>query len=214
VDKVVEAVPLNQGVEAAHTHSDPEGAKIGMWIFLITELMLFGGMFVIYSMYRYANSDAFHMAATELNVTVGTINTMILLTSSLTVVLAIAALQKGNKLLSIIFIITTIIFGFVFLVNKFFEWSEKFHHGLYPGGEELSNRPNGQILYFGLYYVMTGIHGLHIILGIIILSFMLVFIIRDKITGTNTSKLEISGLYWHLVDIIWIFLFPLFYLVR
>lgn len=214
MDKVAEVITERPVLKEHSHHGDPEGAKIGMWIFLITELMLFGGMFVIYGIYRYINSEAFHLAATELNTGIGTLNTIILLTSSLTVALSIVALQKGNKYLSVFLLIITIIFAFAFLVNKFFEWSEKYHHGLFPGGEELTNRPNGQILYFGLYYVMTGIHGLHIIIGIVILTFMLVFVIRNKITSSETIKLEIAGLYWHLVDIIWIFLFPLFYLIR
>lgn len=214
MDKAVD-ITVEQHVKVEHAHhGDPASAKIGMWIFLITELMLFGGMFVIYGIYRYLNSDAFRLAAAELNTGIGTLNTIILITSSLTVAISITALQKGNKVLSILMLVLTNLFAIAFLVNKYFEWSEKYHHGLFPGGEELTNRPNGQILYFGLYYVMTGIHGLHIIIGMVILTFMLVFVIRDKVTTSDPNKLEIAGLYWHLVDLIWIFLFPLFYLIR
>lgn len=197
-----------------HVHKDPYGAKIGMWIFLLTELLLFGGMFVIYGMYRYMNSDAFHVAATELNTTIGLINTLILLTSSLTVAMSITALRLGNRIFSMVLLSITILFALAFLVNKYFEWTEKIHHGIFPGGENLVNRPNGEILFFGLYYVMTGIHGLHVIVGMVILTFMLVFIARGSVNKTDYVKLENSGLYWHLVDIIWIFLFPLFYLLR
>lgn len=213
MDKTVE-VPVHEHVELGHMHKDPVGSKIGMWLFLLTELLLFGGMFIIYSMYRYMHSDAFLIAATELNTAIGALNTIILLTSSLTVALSITALQKNNKRLSLILLGITILFAFAFLVNKYFEWSEKFHHGIYPGSEELMNRANGEILFFGLYYVMTGIHGLHIVVGIVLLTTVLVFIVRNKVTGTDITKLENSGLYWHLVDIIWIFLFPLFYLIR
>jgi len=197
-----------------HVHRDDVGAKMGMWLFLFTEVLLFGGMFLIYAVYRYQFPDQFRVAAMELNTGIGTLNTVILLTSSLTVALSIAAMQKKNKFLSILLLSITILFALMFMVNKYFEWSAKFSHGIYPGSEELLNRPDGQILFYGLYYVMTGLHGLHVIIGVIILIFMLVFIIRDKITFDNYVKLENSGLYWHLVDLIWIFLFPLFYLIQ
>jgi cytochrome c oxidase subunit III len=197
-----------------HNHRDDVGAKMGMWLFLFTEVLLFGGMFLVYAVYRYQYQDQFHLAGMELNTGIGTLNTIILLTSSLTVALSIAAIQKGNKLLAVILLSSTIIMAGVFLLNKFFEWSAKFSHGIYPGSPTLTSKPNGQILFFGLYYVMTGLHALHVIIGMIILAFMLVFIIRNKITSDNHIKLENAGLYWHLVDLIWIFLFPLFYLIQ
>lgn len=193
---------------------DIVSAKLGMWLFLLTELLLFGGLFVIYATYRFLNQDAFHHAAMELNVFIGTLNTVILLTSSLTAALSITALRKGNKSLSIFMLSTTIVFAFIFLVNKYFEWAEKFHHGIFPGSEDLINRPPGQILFFGLYYSMTGLHALHVLAGMLILGFVLVFIWRNKVTATDYAKLENGALYWHLVDIIWIFLFPLFYLIK
>lgn len=204
-----EAVVVEQ-----HVHRDDVGAKMGMWLFLFTEVLLFGGMFLIYAVYRYQHTEDFRIAAMELNTGIGTLNTIILLTSSLTVALSIAAIQKKNKFLSILLLSVTILFAFMFMVNKYFEWSAKFEHGIYPGSEELLNRSNGQILFFGLYYVMTGLHGLHVIVGVVILAFILVFIIRDKVTFDNYVKLENAGLYWHLVDLIWIFLFPLFYLIQ
>lgn len=197
-----------------HIHYDSVAPKMGMWLFLFTEVLLFGGMFLAYAVYRYQYTEQFHLAAMELNTGIGALNTVILLTSSLTVALSIAAMQKKNKLLSLLFLSITILLAFIFLVNKYFEWSTKFEHGIYPGSQELLNRPNGQILFFGLYYVMTGLHGLHVLIGIIVLVFMLIFIIRDKITADNYSKLENAGLYWHLVDLIWVFLFPLFYLIQ
>jgi cytochrome c oxidase subunit 3 len=102
----------------------------------------------------------------------------------------------------------------MFLINKYFEWAVKFGHGIYPGSKELLNKSNGEILFFGLYFVMTGLHALHVIIGMVILTFMLVFILRKSVTPDNYVKLENSGLYWHLVDLIWIFLFPLFYLIQ
>jgi cytochrome c oxidase subunit 3 len=197
-----------------HAHRDDVGSKMGMWLFLFTELLLFGGMFLVYAVYRYQNPDQFRVAAMELNTGIGTLNTIILLTSSLTVALSIAALQKKNKFLSVLMLSLTLTFAFLFMVNKYFEWSAKFSHGIYPGSDELLALPNGQILFYGLYYVMTGLHGLHVLIGIVLLSIILIMIIKDKITFDNYSKLENSGLYWHLVDLIWIFLFPLFYLIQ
>jgi cytochrome c oxidase subunit 3 len=160
------------------------------------------------------HADDFKVAAMRLDTTVGTINTIILLTSSLCVVLSIAALQKRQKLLSMYMLIFTIVLGGAFLINKYFEWSAKIHHGIYPKGPEMANFSDGEVLYFGLYFVMTGLHALHVIVGMIFLAFMLVFVAKDKLTYDNHQKLENAGLYWHLVDIIWIFLFPLFYLIH
>lgn len=204
----------HEEVLAAHTHRDDVGAKMGMWLFLFTEVLLFGGLFLVYAVYRYQYPEQFHLAALELNTSIGTLNTIILLTSSLTVALSIAAIQKGNKLLSMMLLGITLLFAVIFLINKYFEWSAKFTHGIFPGSPVLTSKPNGQILFFGLYYVMTGLHAIHVIIGIVILSFMLVFIQRDVIQTNNYIKLENSGLYWHLVDLIWIFLFPLFYLIQ
>lgn len=198
----------------SHVHRDDVGARMGMWLFLFTELLLFGGMFLVYMVYRIQYPELFKLAGMEMNTFIGTINTIILLTSSLTMVLGIAALQKKNKFLSIVFLSSTLVFGFMFLINKYFEWSHEIHNGIYPGSDTLLAKKNGEILFFGLYYTMTGLHGLHVIIGMVIICFMLVFIIKDKITFDNYVKLENAGLYWHLVDVIWIFLFPLFYLIQ
>ena len=197
-----------------HVHRDDVGARMGMWLFLFTELLLFGGMFLAYTVYRIKYPELFKLAGMEMNTFIGTINTIILLTSSLTMVLAIAAMQKKNKFLSIVFLSSTLVFGLMFLINKYFEWSHEIHNGIYPGSDTLLEKKNGEILFFGLYYTMTGLHGLHVIIGMVIICFMLVFIIKDKITFDNYVKLENAGLYWHLVDVIWIFLFPLFYLIQ
>ncbi len=208
---------MTQNNSVANTHDihrDDVGSKMGMWLFLITELLLFGGLFLVYSVYRFTYPEQFSLAAMELNTTIGALNTVILLTSSLTVVLSIVALQKTHKALAVIFLIITEIFALLFMVNKLFEWAAKISHGIYPGSEELLSRSDGEILFFGLYYVMTGIHGLHVIIGMVLLFIMMVLIIKDKITYDNLISLENSGLYWHLVDLIWIFLFPLFYLIH
>jgi len=192
---------------------DDTGAKLGMWLFILSELLLFGGMFILYSVYRYKNPVDFHHASRELDVIIGTLNTLILLTSSLTIALSISAIQKGNRKLSTYLLIATIFFGLLFLLNKGIEWSTKMNHGIYPSSPILLERPKGEILFFGLYYVMTGLHGLHVLVGVAVLSVMLNFLLRDKIGRAHFVPLENSGLYWHLVDIIWIFLFPLFYLI-
>lgn len=203
----------SQEQAVAHVHRDDVASRMGMWLFLFTELLLFGGMFFIYSVYRFTHQVDFHLAAKELNTVMGTFNTAILLTSSLTMALSIAAIQKKNKNLSIFFQVITIVLALSFMVNKYFEWTAKFHHGIFPGSSELLDKPNGEILFFGLYYVMTGLHGLHVIIGMILIGYMTRLTKKEIITSESFVKLESAGLYWHLVDIIWIFLFPLFYLI-
>ncbi len=197
----------------AHVHRDDVGSRMGMWLFLFTELILFGGMFLIYSVYRFQFPDAFHLAAKELNIVLGTFNTAVLLTSSMTMALSIVAIQRDQKTLSMVLQLITILLAIFFLVNKYFEWSAKFHHGIYPGSEELLSKDSGEILFFGLYYVMTGLHGVHVIVGIFLIGIMTRMTRKDIITKDSYVRLENAGLYWHLVDIIWIFLFPLFYLI-
>jgi len=196
-----------------HIHRDDIGARMGMWLFLFTELILFGGMFIIYSVYRFTHQEEFHLAAQELNTIIGTFNTIILLTSSLTMVLSIVAIQRNKISLSLFFQMLTILLALFFMVNKYFEWTAKFNHGIYPGSDTLLNESSGTILFFGLYYVMTGLHGLHVIIGVVMISIMMRFTSKGIVTHDNYVKLENTGLYWHLVDIIWIFLFPLFYLI-
>lgn len=197
-----------------HLHRDDIGSRMGMWLFLFTELILFGGMFLVYAVYRFSHPLEFELAAKELDTFVGAANTVILLTSSLTVALSIAAIREGRTKLSMLLVGLTIVLALAFLVNKYFEWGHKFAIGIYPKSPEMLAKSPGEILYFGLYYVMTGLHALHVIIGAVILAFMMVFIARGTITKDSYVKLEAGGLYWHLVDIIWIFLFPLFYLLH
>ncbi len=200
------------GVET-HIHRDDEGSRLGMWLFLFTELLLFGGMFLVYAVYKFTHAEEFHLAAKELNTLFGALNTIILLTSSLTMVLAIVAIKRGQKYLSLFFQLMTLAMAVGFLVNKYFEWMAKISHGIYPGSDQLLEKSNGEILFFGLYYVMTGLHGLHIVIGMAVIAYMTWFTWKDKINQDQYVRLESAGLYWHLVDIIWIFLFPLFYLI-
>jgi len=193
---------------------DPESSKIGMWLFIFTELLLFGGLFIVYSVYRYLNPEAFHLAAEELDTTIGALNTVLLLVSSMTIAMATSALQKKQKGTAILLVEITFMLGLIFLINKYFEWGVKFDHGIWPGSEHLLNdMSQGEILFFGLYFVMTGLHALHIIVGLVIMGFAISGINKGKVHPQRPSLLENCGLYWHLVDLIWIFLFPLFYLI-
>jgi cytochrome c oxidase subunit 3 len=194
-------------------HRDDLASKTGMWFFLFTEMLLFGGLFIVYSIYRFRNGEAFHLAAQELNVSIGTINTIILLVSSTTIAMSITAIQLKNKKFALILLCITILLGLAFLVNKYFEWGEHIKEHIYPGSSVLALRGQGDVLFYGLYFFMTGLHALHIIVGLVFIAVIAVKIYRDKITFDNFVLLENSGLYWHLVDLIWIFLFPLFYLI-
>jgi len=198
-------------------HRDYTGAKIGMWLFLFTEVLLFGGLFILYAVYRFTHQEEFHHAAMELDTLVGTINTIILLTSSLTMAVSIAAIHRGHKKVSVTLLIVTILFALWFLVNKYFEWGAKIDHGIFPNSQFLLEHSQGEILFFGLYYSMTGLHGIHVLVGVILLAVVAVKTASKPVVAdaprADYSLIENSGLYWHLVDLIWIFLFPLFYLI-
>ena len=196
-------------------HYDPEANKLGMWLFIFTELLLFGGLFIVYSIYRFMNPEAFRLAGHELNLTIGTINTVILLVSSMTIAMSTSALQKKNKGLTVFLLEVTIMLALVFLINKYFEWGVKFDHGIWPGSQHLINdMSNGEVLFFGLYFVMTGLHALHIVVGMVLIIVALNKVQKGMVHADRPSLLENAGLYWHLVDLIWIFLFPLFYLIH
>lgn len=202
--------------QTAHTEEhviDSESGKMGMWIFLFTELFLFGGLFLVYAVQRRAFASDFHHAAIELNTFIGTLNTVVLLISSMTVAMSITAIQKGKNKHASAFLIITILMAIVFMINKYFEWSHKFHLHLWPGSEVMKNLPRGEIQFFGLYYMMTGLHALHVIIGVILLSITLFKVRKGIVNSEKYLLLENSGLYWHLVDLIWIFLFPLLYLI-
>lgn len=211
---------------SALSHKDNVGARIGMWLFLLTEILLFGGLFLLYAVYRAKFPEDFHYCAAGLDTAMGTFNTAILLTSSLTMVLAVTSWEKKDRKLTNIFLWATVIMGFMFLVNKYFEWSAKISHGLYPNSEILETHTAGEKIFYSMYYLMTGLHGLHIVIGLIIILVMMRHVSKKKQPGEDLTtrevkhwwdkefiKLENTGLYWHLVDVVWIFLFPLFYLI-
>lgn len=195
-------------------HRDDTASKLGMWLFIFTEILLFGGMFIVYSVYRFKNPVAFHIAHEELSIPMGFINTVILLISSATVAISISSIQKGDKKLTIQMLVVTLLLALTFLINKYFEWGAKFEHGMYPGSELMSNLSHGDMLFFSLYFFMTGLHAVHIIVGMILLGVSLYKVQKGLVHSTRFVLLENSGLYWHLVDLIWIFLFPLFYLIH
>jgi cytochrome c oxidase subunit 3 len=200
-------------MSTVHLHRDDEASKLGMWLFIFTELLLFAGLFIVYGIYRYLNPVAFHLAAEELSVTVGTVNTVILLVSSATMAMASTAIRLKNKQLTILFLLATLFMAFMFMTNKYFEWKGKFEHGIFPGSEDLLRLGHGDTLFFGLYFFMTGLHALHIIVGFILICIVCYRVNNNSLTASNPVLLDNSGLYWHLVDLIWIFLFPLFYLI-
>jgi cytochrome c oxidase subunit 3 len=192
---------------------DKTGVKIGMWIFLYSEIILFGGLFVLYAVYFHAFPEDFARGGKELNRIFGTANTLVLLISSFTVAASITAVQRRKKGQAIGFLIFSLLCGLTFLINKYFEWGAKFHHDLYPNSDLLLDSDPGFNIFFGLYYTITGLHGLHVIIGMVLLSISLWLVAKDKVTDQRYAMLENSGLYWHLVDLIWIYVFPLFYLV-
>jgi cytochrome c oxidase subunit 3 len=198
----------------SHDHYDPVANKIGMWVFLFTEVLLFGTLFICYAVYLQMFTWQFQEASHYLNIPIGTVNTLILLTSSLTMALAIACLERSKKWLCLRLMDVTVLLAFAFLVIKSFEWGEKFEHGIYPGSAHLLEfMTAGENIFFGLYFTMTGFHGLHVIIGIALILFTRFKVKNDEVNAHRIGLIENSGLYWHLVDLVWIFLFPLFYLI-
>ena len=193
--------------------SNDHSSRFGMWLFLFTEMFLFGGLFIVYSVYRIRNGQAFHFAAGELSVFTGTLNTIILLISSTTIAISATAIRLKNKKLALQLIGVTILLGIVFLTTRSFELGSHIKSHIYPGSSILALRGQGDVLFYGLYFFITGLHTLHIIIGLTFMGIVMSMIFRNKINFENYTTLENSGLYWHLVAIIWIFIFPLFYLI-
>jgi len=207
-----------------------EASTLGMWVFLVTEIMFFGGLFMAYLLYRYWYPDAWAAASNHLNVKLGALNTGVLIFSSLTMALAVRSAQVGSWIGQIVNLILTILFGGTFLVVKYFEYKEKFDHHLVPGTmnghfaapteviaghlvHAHQNVGSAEQLFFSLYFTMTGIHALHMVVGIALMSIILVMAWRKRFSPEYYGPVEVSGLYWHFVDIVWIFLFPLLYLL-
>jgi len=192
-----------------------EAATLGMWVFLATEVLFFGGLFLVYSVYRSSYSNAFAAASHELDIVLGTVNTAVLITSSLTMALAVHAAQLGKRKRLLLFLVLTMALGLTFLGIKGVEYYHKFaeHHVPGPSFQFEKEYARHAQLFFSLYFLMTGLHALHMIIGLGIMTWMLFWSWKGTITTEYYSPIEISGLYWHFVDIVWIFLFPLLYLI-
>lgn len=193
-----------------------EAGKLGMWVFLVTEVLFFGGLFTSYILYRSLYLPGFEEGSRLLEAKFGATNTAILICSSLTMVLAIRAAQTGSRKGQIVWLILTMILGAAFLAVKFtFEWAHDYHEHLVPGfGFHVAGPNAGAVqMFFCFYFFMTGLHALHMIVGIGILSVLVGMAAKNKFGPDYYTPLEISGLYWHFVDIVWIFLFPLLYLI-
>ena len=193
-----------------------EAGRLGMWLFLATEILFFGGLFTAYMVLRWKWPEAFALASTQMDVTLGGINTAVLLTSSLTMALAVRASQLGKRKGATALVGATLLFGLVFLGIKAIEYHHKFVEGLFPGaGFRFEGALGRQVeSFFSLYFMMTGLHALHMIVGVGIMTWLAVTIWRGRYSPAYYAPVEISGLYWHFVDIVWIFLFPLLYLIH
>lgn len=192
-----------------------EASILGMWVFLVTEIMFFGGMFMIYILYRILYPEGWVLGSNHLDVALGALNTGVLICSSLTMALAVRAAQTSNRMGQVVNLGLTIVFGSVFLIVKYFEYAEKFEHHLVPGPNFDMTLPvaNQQQLFFSIYFMMTGIHALHMVVGIGLMLVILAMAWRGRFSADYYTPVEVSGLYWHFVDIVWIFLFPLLYLL-
>jgi cytochrome c oxidase subunit 3 len=197
---------------------------LGMWMFLATEILFFGGMFAAYTVYRWMYPEAFLLGSKQLNEALGGVNTAVLLTSSLTMVLAVYSAHAGSSRFAALWLGLTVVLGVVFLVIKGFEWTHDYHEGLIPvlpnwnrerwaDAEPPVNPEHGK-LFFLLYFIMTGMHALHMLIGFGVIAVILVQALRERYSPEYYTPVEVTGLYWHFVDVIWIFLFPLFYLIR
>jgi len=197
-----------------------EAGSLGMWLFLVTEIMFFGGLFTGYIIYRTQNPQAFAIASSTLNWKLGALNTVVLIVSSLTMALAVYFAQMGSRRMQIIFLVATMLLGAVFLVVKGFEYADKFEHHHFPGlGFQWTDAVPAGVsthhiqMFYWIYFAMTGLHALHMIIGIGAMLFLIYYAYRGRYTPEYHAPVELTGLYWHFVDIVWIFLFPLLYLL-
>jgi cytochrome c oxidase subunit 3 len=213
MDTTTTAHPVaHQFDDAVQQH---EASSLGMWIFLVTEILFFGGLFLLYVVYRDLYPDAFRAGSHHLNLQLGALNTVVLIGSSLTMALSVHAAQLGRHGALLINLALTIVLGSAFLVVKAFEYAEKFEHHLVPGpGFAFEGSVGPQVeLFYCLYFLMTGLHAVHMIIGVGVLAVIWWMARRRRFGPGYFTPVEISGLYWHFVDVVWIFLFPLLYLL-
>ncbi|HUQ31896.1 MAG TPA: cytochrome c oxidase subunit 3 family protein [Pyrinomonadaceae bacterium] len=193
-----------------------EAGSIGMWVFLVQEIMFFGALFLAYSIFRAKFPESFAAASNHLDWHLGGINTIVLIVSSLTMALAVYYAQTGKRRAQISFLLVTLLLGATFLVIKAFEYAEKFRDNLFPGATfqwKEHGDPNQVQIFFWIYFAMTGLHALHMIIGIGLLIWLILKARKGRFTPEYHAPVELTGLYWHFVDIVWIFLFPLLYLL-
>ena len=206
-------VPEVQYDSFARQHAS---ARLGIWIFLGSELLLFAGLITLFAAYRFMYPAEFRAAAAHANVLIGSVNTFVLLTSSLTVALAIHAARHGRQRLIVVLLLATVILGIAFDVLKGIEYAEHLAEGIAPGHYyAFAGVPaHGAVMYVTLYYLLTGLHALHVTGGIVVLAWLALRARRGDFTPHAHIALELGGLYWHLVDVVWLFLWPLIYLIR
>ncbi len=192
-----------------------ETVTLGMWMFLVTEVMFFGGLFAVYALYRSQYPEAFAAASSHLPINLGAINTAVLIGSSLTMVLAVWAAQTGRQKMIAVFLLLTFVLGAAFLGIKTVEYADKWNHHLVPGPSfQFEGADPGQArMFFHLYFAMTGLHAVHMIIGMVFILMWVPRALRGEFTREWNDPVEILGLYWHFVDLVWIFLFPLLYLI-
>jgi len=215
---LADAHPVEPGLQHQFEsmRQQEEASSLGMWIFLVTEILFFGGLFLAYTIYRWQNARAFAHASQHMDVLLGTINTAVLICSSLTMAMAVHSAALGKRRLLILFLVATMILGGAFLGIKAVEYTDHIENHLFPGPGfryPAAADAQGASLFFSLYFAMTGLHALHMIIGLGILTALLVMAYRSRFSSAYWTPVEISGLYWHFVDIVWIFLFPLLYLI-
>lgn len=191
--------------------------KEGLWLFMVTEILMFGGLFVAYSIFHSIYPEMFAEGASHLDWRMGFVNTLVLITSSLTMALGIYYNQQNQPKKAFWNLVATILLGCCFLVIKYFEYTGKFHHGIFPGrmlNMEMVNPAHQNLgLYFGLYFCMTGLHGIHVVLGMCLIAWVAIRTYKGHFNAHYYTPVEGVGIFWHIVDLIWIFLFPLLYLV-
>ena len=205
-----------------------EAGTLGIWVFLVTEIMFFGGMFLAYTLYRSSYPEAFAIASNHLDITLGAVNTAVLIFSSFTMAMAVYSTQVGKRRAQIISLVLTIVLGLAFMGIKAVEYYQKYEDHLIPGslipGNPFNPNPNDMHLtagvsmqhvqmFYWIYFAMTGMHALHMIIGVGLLSVLLYFSVKGRYSPEYHNPVEVIGLYWHFVDIVWIFLFPLLYLL-
>jgi cytochrome c oxidase subunit 3 len=199
-----------------------DATTLGMWAFLMQEIMFFGGLFMCYILYRNMYPDAWAMGSNELDVLLGGINTAVLIGSSLTMAMGVYASQTGKQKMLFNMLLATLILGLTFMVIKYFEYTSKIEHGLFPGfglwAPDPAHIPSAEAphvqMFFVVYFAMTGMHALHMIIGVGILLWLMKRAKNREFGPEYHGPIELFGLYWHFVDVIWIFLFPLLYLVN